>query len=143
VAGIGRLHPRKLQFEIATWYDPGGSSPTKAPSGLSGRETTVPVDDVRTNCLVEYISGRALQALEFTTAGSGQRTIETLPTIVPDVGASVLPGEPPRPERTKAATNVEATTAARTMMGARPAWPKADNGFIFLPPSSVSAVLLS
>ena len=23
VAGTGRLHPRKLQFEIATWYDPG------------------------------------------------------------------------------------------------------------------------
>src|SRR2546425_6395052 len=25
VAGWGRLHPRKSQFEIATWYDPGGS----------------------------------------------------------------------------------------------------------------------
>jgi len=84
-----------------------------------------------------------LQALEFTTAGSGQRTIETLPTIVPVVGASVLPGVLPRPERTKAATNVDATTATRMMRGARPAWPKADNGFVFLPPCSVSAVLLS
>src|SRR2546422_3190673 len=106
----------------------------KVPSGLSGRATTVPVDDVRTNCLVEYISRGALQAVEFMTAGSGQRTMETFPTIVPVVGASVLPeGAPLGPERTKAATNVEATTAARMMTGARPAWPKADNGFIFLP----------
>ena len=58
----------------------------KVPSGLSGRETMVPVDEVRTICLMAYISGGALQALELTTAGSEQRTIETLPTIVPVVG---------------------------------------------------------
>jgi len=49
---------------------------------LRGRETTVPVDEVRTICLMVYISGGALQALEFTTAGSGHKTIEALPTIV-------------------------------------------------------------
>src|SRR5438270_521884 len=81
--GVGRSHPRKSQFEMETWYEPGGICAVKVPSGLSGMFTAPPLDAVRTSCLVEYMSRGTWQELTFTTAGSGQRTIVTLPTTTP------------------------------------------------------------
>src|SRR5438105_4914676 len=45
--------------------------------------TTPPSDPVRTSCLVEYMSGGTWQELAFIIAGSGQRTMDTLPTMTP------------------------------------------------------------